>query len=300
PALLQPLGARLFVERRQVGQRQQQRGLIEHAERLAIRPEACAQRFVRADHLLQRLAQPGGIELAVHVQRHRLVVRPRAVLAQVRGQPQFALRLGRRYHPLHRAADERVVGDRDRVVGAHIHPAAHVPTFRYCPGDCGSATYHAGRPSGSRPRRAPGTAGSAGSITVRGVTVRRGSSPASCSSSTESFQAWAIAWKSASVWAVVKKQGKLSRMWMPRLRIIANSSSCCGWSSSKWVRHSEAKLLIRSGAPTSAANASSSAAIAAVRWLSRCCSAAPCCLMCSSEAFAAASVSGWRTKVPAK
>ena len=33
--------------------------------------------------------------------------------------------------------------------------------------------------------------------------------------------------------AVVMKHGKLSRMWMPRLRIIANSRSCSGWSSSE-------------------------------------------------------------------
>src|SRR5690606_28605657 len=116
----------------------------------------------------------------------------RGLLTQVRGQPQLALRLGGRNHPHDRTPGEGVVGDRDRVVAAWTGPAAHVPTFRYGPGASGSATYHAGRPSGSRPRRAPGTTGSAASISARGAAARRGSSPASCSSTTESFQAWAI------------------------------------------------------------------------------------------------------------
>src|SRR5690606_2628044 len=150
------------------------------------------------------------------VQRHRLVVRQRAVLAQVRGQPQLALRLGGRHDAGDRTARERVVSDHDGVLHVRLPAVVHVPTLWYWPGVWGSGTYHAGRPSGSRPRRAPGSAGSAASITVCGVAVRRGSSSASCSSSTESFQAWVIASKSASVWAVVKKQGKLSRISMPR------------------------------------------------------------------------------------
>src|SRR3546814_6215850 len=65
------------------------------------------------------------------------------------------------------------------------------------------------------------------------------SSDLSCSSVIESLNAWMIFLKSASPWAVVRKHGKLSRMCTPRLRIIANSRSCSGWSSRKKVFHTD-------------------------------------------------------------
>src|SRR3546814_19886805 len=77
-------------------------------------------------------------------------------------------------------------------------------------------------------------------------------------------------------------------MCTPRLRIIANSRSCSGWSSRKKVFHTDEKCRTSTGAPTSAQNALSSSAIAVTRPLRRSCICPPCALTCLSTALAAA------------
>ena len=105
---------------------------------------------------------------------------------------------------------------------------------------------------------------------------------------------------SASLCAVVMKQGKLSRMWMPRLRIMANSRSWYGWSSVKTIRQTEAKCLTAMGAPCSWQKALSESASFVVVSVSLRCSSGPASFRYESTAWQAASASGCRTKVPAK
>src|SRR3546814_18708469 len=99
--------------------------------------------------------------------------------------------------------------------------------------------------------------------------------------------------KSASPWAVVRKHGKLSRMCTQRLRIIANSGSCSGWSSRKKVFHTDEKCRTSTGAPTSATNELSSSAIEVTHTLRHHCICQPCALKCLSTDLSLARATEW-------
>ena len=170
-----------FVQRGQVDQRKFDRALVTDAQRAAVGAEVGAQDVVARDQAAQRLRKCVAIERATEIQRNRLVVSQRRVLAEAIGEPHFALRFGGRRHSRERAVRERVVihrrFDSVRLVQRLVqHGCIHALTFMYFPGCSGLGTNHAGVPSGSRPSRAPGTTGLLASITVFGVAARRGSS----------------------------------------------------------------------------------------------------------------------------
>src|SRR5688572_6867635 len=293
--------ARVALVRGQPGQvdrREVEVHALGHAQGLAIGTEVRAQHVMARDQLAQCGAYRVRIQAAMEVQRDRFVVGQRRIAAKAVGQPDLALRLRGRSNAGQATFGKRVVVDasvgRTRLVQtAVINPdRIHALTFMYFPGCSGLGKNHAGVPSGSRPMRAPGTTGLLASITVRGVALLRGRNSMSCISATDSLKAVAIFAMSSSLWAVVRKHGKLSRMWMPRLRISANSRSCNGWFSWKWVFQTEANCLTDTGAPASAQNALMSATMASVRALRSCCNAPPSRLKCSSTALAATSASG--------
>ena len=99
----------------------------------------------------------------------------------------------------------------------------------------------------------------------------------SCNSSTDALNASMMCRQSASLCAVVRKHGKLSRICTPRQRIIANSRSCSGCSSRKRRLPQRGEVLdTRWARLTAPQNALISSTIAAVRALSASCNAGPC------------------------
>jgi hypothetical protein len=222
----------------------------------AVRADGAAQRLVALAERAQRGRECRLVERAVEMQRSGFVVGERGLVAEAIGEPDLALRLGRR----HDALDVADVALPERVLRRAAHRCdaeletplihfclpggVHTPllliglpgrddaprqrTSTYLPGSSGLGTYQRASPSGPRPSFAPGTGGFVTSSTAGSCTVRAGRNSEACSSATDSRNADLIVAMSCGVCAVVMKQGKLSRMCTPRLRIIANSRSCSG------------------------------------------------------------------------
>ena len=258
--------------------------------------------FVAVDQRVQRgAARPRRARRAA--QADRLVVGQRGLGAELVGQPDLALRLGgrddaRRSRPpangSKSTAPSAGFSELDGAHASHLHELARARRVGHEPG---------GLAVRSRPRRASGTAGCAASNDASPRGARRGRKSASCISATDSLKADLM----VAMSCVRVRGGQEAREVVEDVHAAA-------------AHHREQQVLQRmvfepADAPErgevadlerradlAAERALSSSAMAAVCTVElRPAAPSPAAFRCSQRRpCAAASASGWRTKVPAK